>query len=355
MRFLPCNFLAGLRPRLRRRVALIACLLAALTAPAGAVMHLKQGMDAPPIKLKDVSGGEIGTAELRGRVVVVIFGEIYHEKTRDACAQVQAMIQDPRLVEQKIVPLLITSQEGKAEDYKLEAARQVSVTVLRDVQRQVFGVYQVAVMPSVVVIDKEGRVVVAVAGMIPRFSDILNDALLYAAGKLSDEQYRRTLNVTTQPAATGPTDAALRSERLASLGRQLARRGLDELAAEKFAEAIQLDPRHTAVQLDLGMLQLRHKRLAEAEKQFRLVLAEQPNSTQARLGLAFVQATRGGAELDQAETTVRELLSKQPAQPRAHYLLGMILEQRGKPAEAAASYKKAAELLLEGGQEEPAP
>jgi cytochrome c-type biogenesis protein CcmH/NrfG len=41
------------------------------------------------------------------------------------------------------------------------------------------------------------------------------------------------------------------------------------------------------------------------------------------------------------------VLEGDPAQPRAYYLLGLIQEQRDQSAEAAASFKRSAELLLE--------
>jgi Tfp pilus assembly protein PilF len=144
----------------------------------------------------------------------------------------------------------------------------------------------------------------------------------------------------------------VRAERVSQLARQLARRGLDDMAAEKFREALALDPHHVPAHLELGMLMLKQQRLPDAEQQFRAVLADQPLSMRASLGLAFVQTQRGGVELDQAEQTVRELLARNPAQPRAHYLMGLINEQRGKSQDAAANFKRAAQLLLERSDEE---
>jgi Tfp pilus assembly protein PilF len=98
------------------------------------------------------------------------------------------------------------------------------------------------------------------------------------------------------------------------------------------------------------MLLLRRQRLADAESEFRQVLQARPNSMQASLGLAFVQVMRGGGELDQAEKTVRDLAARNPNEPRVHYLMGLINEQRGKSQDASASFKKAAQLLLEIGE-----
>jgi tetratricopeptide (TPR) repeat protein len=261
---------------------------------------------------------------------------------------VDAVIQDTRLVGQPIVVVLATAQEGALDQPKLAADRLPSV-IAQDPQRKTFGAYQVAVMPTVVVIDRHGRVVHAFAGLTPRFADLLTDSLLYASGKLSADTLDRSM--LSRP-TTQASEAELRAERVAQLARQLMRRGLDEMAAEKYREALELNPRLALAHLDLGMLMLKRQRLAEAEKQFRTVLAEQPNSLQGGLGLAFVQTLRGGSELDEAEKTVRALLARSPSQPRAHYLLGLIHERRGKPEDASASFKKSSELLLERVEQE---
>jgi Tfp pilus assembly protein PilF len=195
-----------------------------------------------------------------------------------------------------------------------------------------------------VIVDAEGRVVHAVAGLSPRWPDMLTDTLLFATGKLTAERFEQALNPTP---TTAPASADVRAERIAQLGRQLARRGLDDLAVEKFTEALKLDPHHLAAHLDLGDLLLKRHRLPDAEAHFRAVLAEQPASVPAALGLAFVQSQRGGDELIQAERRVRDLLAANPSQARAHFLLGLICEQRRQTEDAAASFKKAAQLLLE--------
>ena len=322
-----------------------AALTVLLAAWAHAVTHLKRGDAAPTIALKDLRGADVDTAKLRGRTVVLIFGELYHEKTKQACALLEAALRDPRLEGEPVASLLVCAQPVKPDDERAASP----ATVVRDAERRAFGQYQVAVMPSVVVIDKDGRVVHALAGLGPRFGDVLLDSLLFASGRLSAAQYDAALNPAP---STGPAAADLRAARASQLARQLARRGLDDLSAEKFAEALALDPHHVSAHLELGMLMLKRQRLPDAEQHFRAVLAQQPTSMQASLGLAFVQAQRGGAELDVAERTGRELLARNPALPRAHYLLGLIDEQRGKPQDAVADYKRAAQLLLERAEEE---
>ncbi|MCG3180770.1 MAG: hypothetical protein BIFFINMI_03133 [Phycisphaerae bacterium] len=338
------------RPPVAAWATLAALLWLALPAtPAGAVTHLKRGDAADPVALSDLDGKQVSTADLKGRTLILVFGELYHPRTRDLCTQIATILKDGRLADQKIASILIVAQDAKPDELKAEMGDiHWPAIILHDAGRKAFGDYRVAVLPSLVVVDPEGKVVHAMAGPVDRLADVLTDALLLSAGKLSAERFEQTLH--PQP-TTAPSEESERSERFTQLARQLARRGMDDLAAEKYAEALSLDPGHESAHLGLGLLLLRQRRLAQAEERFRLVLLSDPQSQEAVLGLAYVQTLRGGAELAAAEKSVRDLLAKSPSQPRAHYLLGLICEQRHQTDKAAASFKRAAELLLERSEE----
>ena len=320
-----------------------------LAGDALAITHLKRGSESPAIVLREVGGDEVSTAKLRGHILVLVFGEVYQDKTRQACVELGVVLRDERLKEQGIVPVLITTVRVTAEEVRAYSAENLPSKILHDGDRRAFGAYEVAVMPSVVVVDKEGRVVQAIAGLSGRFGDVITDALLVAGGKLSVERFEQLL--AGQP-TTAPSEESVRGDRMALLARQLAGRGLDEMAMEKYEEALKLDGRRVSAHQELGMLLLKHRRLSEAEKEFQTVLGEDPKSLQATLGLGYVQTLRGGAELAEAERRVRDVLERNPSLARAHYLLGLIQEQKEKAKDAAASFKKAAQLLLERSQQE---
>lgn len=330
-----------------RFIAAMACALF-VASSAQAVTHLKRLDDAPAVSLKEIDGREVNTAKMRGSILVLVFGELGHDKTQQAYDEVDAAVRDQRLQGAQIVPMLIVTQEVKPEDLKAYGGKRVPSMIVHDPERSAFGAYRVAVMPSVVIVDGQGRVAHAMAGLIGRFGDELTDSLLLAAGKLSPERFEQSRN----PAPTTQPGVDVRAERIAQLARQLARRGLDDLALEKYQEALKLDGGHLSAHLELGMLLLKARRLPDAEKEFRLVLAAQPKSMQSALGLAFVQALRGGEELKDAERAVRKILAANPTLARAHYLMGLIQEKRGQMDDAVASYKRAAQLLLERGEQE---
>ena len=326
-------------------------LLCLLTAPVPAVTHLEPGAPAPAFELPDLEGAKHALREFEGRPVVLVFGELYHGKTLEACRQITAVLKTEPLRDQTVMWVLIAAQDADPSALRARApeAEPVPSLILHDRGRTVYDAYRVAVLPSVVVADSEGRVVHTIAAFTERFSDILADALLLALGKIDRETFQRRLH----PKAAGDADAAaVRAPRTTDLAHQLVRRGLVELASEKYAEALKHVPDYAPAHLGLGMLLLKERHLAEAEQQFRAVLEVDPSLSDASLGLAFVQTLRGKDELEPAEQRVRQILARNPNEARAHYLLGLIHKQRNQMEEAAASFQEAAELLLRHTQPE---
>lgn len=325
---------------------------AAWVDPTCAVIHLQRGEDAPNVELTDAAGAATSIDSLRGSTVVLVFGELYHSRTLRACAQINQALADERLRGEPIDALLIVTRLEEIKTTDGGGADLSPITVLHDTERVAFEAYRVAVLPSVVVIDTQGRVVHAIATLTTDFADRLTDALLMATGKLSAEQFEARRHPQTEP---GLTEDQARAHRLTMLADQLSARGLVALAEQKYAESLELDPMQTAAWVGMGTLKLRRGRLSEAEQQFRKALKQDPGSTDAALGLAFVMTRRGGDELLEARKLTRKVIASDPSQPRAHYMLGLIHEQLGDSEAAADSFKRAAELLLDYYELEPTP
>jgi tetratricopeptide (TPR) repeat protein len=323
-----------------------------LAVLCGAILSAapRAGSEAPALELSDLNGRQLDGQSLEGRARVLIFGELYHHGTRDACVQVERVLNDPRLAAERITPILIIAQNLPVPELRQQAEGLPFVgMVLHDAGRRAFGDYRIAVLPTVVVVDARQRVVHSLPGMTSRFSDILVDALLVATGRLSRERFEQTLH---PQALESLSEEQSRADRTVQLAGQLARRGLDEMAQEKYAEALALWPTHVEARLGLGRLFIKNRRIADAETQYRKLLEADPDLAEAALGVAFVQAQRGGDELPEAERVVREVLARDGSHARGHYLLGMIHEKRGREEDAAASYRRAAEILLQrhGGE-----
>lgn len=330
-------------PRLGRAAWMVLFVLGTGRA-AIAITELRRGQASPPLELNTLSGERFSLQGQRGRAIVLIFGELYHERSLKAISKTQELLRDPRFEGKAPSCAMVMTQQSEPAAL-LESARKnrVTVAILHDRDRRAFAAYQVSVIPSVVVIDAESRVVHAFAGMSAAFDDMLRDSMLLAAGRISEATFERTLHPTSAPAATEPVR---RAARLTELAHQLVRSGMEDLAHDKYREALTVDPGCAAARVGLGRIAVHRQRLAEAEEHFRAAAKLDAGSADVALGLAYVQALRGGDELPKAEESIRGLLATQPNNAEAHFLLGVVFEQSGRMKEAAGSYRKSAELLL---------
>ncbi len=247
--------------------------------------------------------------------------------------------------------------EAARTDDKHEAreGRRWPATILLDPRREAFGAYRILVQPTIVVIDAKATVVRSYSG--PAWGEgskeSLVELLVLMARGVDPERIARLVAGEGEPAAAPPE--AARAERLVHLASELARHGLYDLAEARYAEATAASPGHQGAMLGLAELQLKRGRGAEAEALFRSILTRSPDAAEAELGLIAVAVMRSdeapadeaSAALAQAEADTAGLIARRPDLPRAHYLLGLVLEKRGRRAEAASEYRKAAEMLLD--------
>lgn len=302
-----------------------------------------RGSAAPTISLRSLAGEVVSTAALRQRPLILIFGELNHERTRRACAEVLDGLLDPRFAGTSVVPILIVAEDAPEAQLKETAAQgRFPAIILQDARRESYSAYEVIALPSCVVIDGQGMVVYCLPGFLNNAKGVCIEAALHAAGKQTAEQFDQFL--TPGSGKVSPNQA--KADRLVHLGIELTRHGLYDLAEARFTEAGTLVEGHFGAALALGELMLRRDRLQEGERAFRSILVSHPDSQEAALGLAAVQIRRGD-ELAQADSIVQTLVEKNPSQPRARYLRGRLLEIKGDVPGAAAEYRKAAELMLD--------
>lgn len=322
----------------------IVCVLLSLAASI-AVALPERGSDGPVIRLTNLDGGQVSSKDLAPKVLVVVFGELGHEGAKRACADVLDVLQGPSIDKASVDSLLIVAQPGTTAQLKeLAAAGRYPASILRDEQREAFGAYRILVVPSVVVLDGRGKVAYAMPGFVPRFKEILLGAVRCAQGTLTREQLDALI---ADEGDAGERAEDVRAARLVHLGHELARHGMLDAAEERFAEAVRLAPENLGAKSALAEVLLREGKAGDAEPIFRAILAKQPESSEASLGLAAAKITLGAeADLAEATTLVRGILSKNDKNARAHLLMGRLLEGGNDCPAALAEYRRAAELYF---------
>jgi tetratricopeptide (TPR) repeat protein len=336
-----CNILG------RGQGALVLAVLAGtLAGPAWA--SPPRGSEAARIRLTDTEKAPFDSARYQGKTLVLVFGELSHEKLGQACTDVDGALRDSRVPKDAAVPVLLVTHEPTAEALaKAREGGHLPQLVVNDPKREAFGAYQIVVVPEVVVVGPDSKVVYAMPSFTPNFKEVLTQAVLLASGKIDAGQFEQTL---AHPASGAMTEGDARASRLTRLARELNKKGMPELAEQRYREAVEAAPKSAEARLGLGELLLAQDRLDDAEAAFRAVLGLTPESTDAMLGLDAAAIKRGGEGLAKAEADVRKIIAANPKLARAQYLLGLVCAQRSEHADAAACFRKAYELLQEHGE-----
>src|SRR6202795_3550753 len=106
----------------------------------------------------------------------------------------------------------------------------------------------------------------------------------------------------------------------------------DALAA--YRKASELTPKDPEPHLSAGLLQERQKEFSAAEAEYKQVLAVDPHSTEAAIGLTNLYMKSG--RLGDAEPLLRRLATERPDDAGIHLQLGRVLSTQGKKDDAIA-------------------
>jgi Flp pilus assembly protein TadD len=160
------------------------------------------------------------------------------------------------------------------------------------------------------------------------------------------------------------------------LARVLESQGASALAVEQLETARAQQPEDVPLVVEYAHALTAMRRFDAAEKELRRVLKFQPDNADIHLGLGIISLRRGlytqadlelkrATELDPGSGTALyyradalnqlsrvdealDLLARaaqlQPEQPRSYYLMGILYDKKGRPAEAGAMYRKAREV-----------
>ena len=318
-----------------------------LMIPAQTMAQITRLETTPPVVLPllDPNENRVVLERFLGKTNVLIFGELYNENTREALGELDLLLQGLRATagfEQDVLAVYFIHSHEVSPEQRKEKLSELStrVVMLHDAQRAAFGGYSVLVLPTFFILDAQGNINTRISGYPLAFADMMNDAILFSMGLINRQQY----DTASQNVALEADQ--LKAERLAGLARQLFRRGLSELALERYEQALQLNENSLPTKIGIARCFIKLNQLDQADLMLQDVLVLDKDNVEANLALAWIEIIRGGKH-DLARARLEQLLHHSPNNPEALYLLGMIFEARDENDKALARYKQAAEILLE--------
>ena len=163
-----------------------------------------------------------------------------------------------------------------------------------------------------------------------------NLGLLYLAqGRILLAQMVTANGIQAQENVKKKPDACLYN----NMGLIYLKMGYRDLAVANFRKAQKVDSRLFATNLNLGHMALKFNDFQTAKIHYELVLSENPNHREARLGLA--QCMTGLRQPDEALAIYQQLIMEKPKDPVATFNVGVLyFDHLRKQKEAHAAFRK---------------
>lgn len=280
-----------------------------------------------------------------GRPAILIFGEAYNQQTLESLVKLKEIVETIGLKENDIsVFLIISHTPEKQQAEQLAGKEKISAEILLDQNLKAFGDYGVTVLPSIVVIDKQDRVDLALSGVPLSFADAVEDAILLATERITLQQFESSRSATEQTAAQ--QESLKRAQRLTSLARQLANRNYTELALKRYRQVLELDDTYTEARVGVARCLIKLNLLPDAIEELQKILQKDAEHVEANLVTAQIEIIRGPDGIEAGKQRIQRILSADPVHPEANYLMGTVYETQGQVDQAMNYYKKSARLLL---------
>lgn len=331
---------AGRRPAVSSLLlALVA--LAAIPLVALDPRNVERGEPVGEFVLEDIHGHRVSTSDWEGKPAVWLYVSPDQRSSELAVRELQGQLD--RLEAAGLGAVILTSEADRLPYFRLLVEKnRISVPVVVDSGREVYGRLGIIVFPTTFLVDAAGKLHATLSGHDLGYEQKLGAHMAFLAGKITAKQLERDLSM----AAPIIDPARERAERFVRSAEIMLERGLAAEAAAALRSAVAADPGHVEARLRLVELLARSGRIDEAEACVGEGREVHPESFPVDLGLGVIRFHE--RSMDQAERHLRIAVKSTVQLPRTHYWLGRLYEERGEHGRAAQQYRAAVEALVPG-------
>ncbi len=302
------------------------------------------GGPLPTIVFKSIDGHKtLSLAQMKGHPYIIIFwGADLPAKKRRSLKTIEAVEKLLPFFEQRGIAVFSVNAQGDDKQAIREVMKLTKrkIDVFTDPTQKAYGELGIFVMPAVLLVDKNGKVVTGL-GYSHDLAERLKGEVQIMLGERSREQVERELHPLMREKPKKERDA----DRHFNMGLVMLKRGLPDSAVSEFKRAIELDPKMGKAYLELGCLLMEAGKRDEASVALDKGLDLEPDYVPGLICQARLEALQGNTE--EAIGDLEGLLMRNVRNPQLHYALGTIFEQQGNLKKAAKEYRKAFELLNE--------
>jgi len=303
---------------------------------------IEVGDTVPPLTFEAVKDGTSLTVEsLKGNPAVLVFWgadiDTKKERSLKTFAATEEML--PFFEERKIKVLLVNAQ-GDPKDVIQAVVGDLSAKVpsYMDESQKAYGELGIFVVPSVLLIDKDGKVAAGL-GYSHDFEDRLKGEIEVLLGEKTKDQVESEL----RPEMKERSAEEKKTARHLNLALVMKKRGQIDSAIAELQSAIALDPNMAEAYGELGCLLIDKGKIEEAKKTLDKAYELDQEYLPTNICDARIMAEEG--QVDDALDELKTLLFRNARNPELHYTIGTLLEKKEDYSEAAKEYRKAFELV----------
>ena len=312
-----------------------------VTPGSGAAFrNLEKGKPAPDFTLKDMEDMDRTLAAEKGKVVILSFvkaGQDRSVKTLNALEEVSGIFRN-----EGVTVWGITSQTGdRAAIQELIDKLDLNYPILLDEGQKLYGELGLFILPSTMVVDKEGNYVHEYTSYSTDFQDTIVNDIKVLLGIMSEED---VMKASAKKEIVQQSPEEKEAERNLQMAKVLLKRGFGTKALPKLEKALELNPSLVEARLISGEIYLKDEQYDKAREQFEKVFETDPNSNQAKVGIASVYIEEG--KLDEAEAQLQKAIILNPDPTLALYRLGQVYEKKADVQKAMETYRSALERHL---------
>lgn len=319
---------------IRRALPIVAAALLAAPGSALAFRSIAVGSPVPALTV-EVPGSQPVRLPTAGRVTVLVFWRPGQPFSEEALSDLVALSPVLGVRGVGVVALAEAGSQGRAPS-------GLPFRTATDRDRQISDAFGVIVFPSTAVIDGQGVLRAYVPSRNSNYRTLVEAHTLRALGAISDAELAERLARVGEVYGHDAEAAQAAYKR----GTALAADKRLEDAAREFAQALLLRPDFTEAHLQLGYVRLDMDDAAQALREFQFVLAKNPTSPGARVGVGIARTRLG--EVEEGIRLLEEAVVLNPEPVRGHYELARVYEARGNVERAVYHYRWAFLKLLQG-------
>ena len=321
-------------------ILLIYIILLTVLTSTSSIGSDKQLHTAINFKLKDLNHRELSLKDFRGKIVILLLGELYQQNTLKAIQDLNKIVSEKRLFRKSVEILIIISEQNKSDKHiNIMKDLNLSYPVLIDNNRNAYAQFEVKAIPTTIILNKKGEIAIRIPSYTIAFYDQVEAQLSYLLGKINLNELQNVMNSKNE---TAEIDETL--ERTLSLANNLYRRGFYDSAMDNYEKILTMSPDLADAHLGRGTIFLKRNKIDMAKSEFQTVLKLTPDNPAALKGMAQVNLFEGS--IPTAEKLLNKVISANYIDDDLYYILGQVYEKQGKLQEALNAYKINCENLL---------